>query len=229
MQVDTISTEALGDRGYLVHDGEAALVVDPQRDFDRVEAVAARLGVRITHVAETHVHNDYVTGGFALAHAHGAAYLVAAAEDVAFDRHPVRPGDEVAVGAMTVTTVATPGHTEHHLAYVVEHDGRRAVFSGGNLLFGSVGRTDLVAPARTTALTRAQYHSARALADHAGDDATLHPTHGFGSFCSSGPAVAAEGSTIAEQRRTNHVFTEDERHFVRALIANLTAYPSYYS
>ena len=230
MDVETISTESLGDRGYLVHDGEKALVIDPQRDVDRVEDLAARLGVRITHVAETHVHNDYVTGGLALARAHHATYLVAAAEDVSFDRHPVHPGDEFAVGSMTVTAVATPGHTEHHLAYVVEHDGRRAVFSGGSLLFGSVGRTDLVAPERTTDLTRAQYRSARALADHAGDDATLHPTHGFGSFCSSGPAVVAEGSTIAEQRRSNHVLTDgDEQRFVRTLIANLTAHPSYYS
>ncbi|TQM79433.1 glyoxylase-like metal-dependent hydrolase (beta-lactamase superfamily II) [Saccharothrix saharensis] len=230
MHVETISTAALGDRGYLVHDGETALVIDPQRDFDRVEDLATRLGVRITHVAETHVHNDYVTGGLALAHRHHATYLVAAAEDVSFDRHPVHPGDTLSVGSMTVTAVATPGHTEHHLAYLVEHDGRRAVFSGGNLLFGSVGRTDLVAPDRTTDLTHAQYRSARALADHAGDDATLHPTHGFGSFCSSGPAVVTDGSTIAEQRRSNHVLTDDdEQHFVRDLIANLTTYPSYYS
>ncbi|WP_158843570.1 MBL fold metallo-hydrolase [Saccharothrix deserti] len=230
MNVETISTEALGDRGYVVHDGESALVVDPQRDFDRVEDLAARLGVRITHVAETHVHNDYVSGGLALARRHRATYLVAAAEDVSFERHPVRPGDEFAVGTMTVTAVATPGHTEHHLAYVVEHEGRRAVFSGGNLLFGSVGRTDLVAPDKTTHLTHAQYRSARALADQAGDDATLYPTHGFGSFCSSGPAVVADSSTIAEQRRTNHALTDhDEQHFVRTLIENLTAYPSYYS
>ncbi|MEU4448752.1 MBL fold metallo-hydrolase [Actinosynnema sp. NPDC050801] len=230
MNVETISTEALGDRGYLVHDGENALVIDPQRDFDRIEDLASRLGVRITHVAETHIHNDYVTGGLALARRHHAAYLVAAAEDVAFDRHPVHPGDEFDVGSMRLTAVAAPGHTEHHLAYVVEHDGRRAVFSGGNLLYGSVGRTDLVAPELTTDLTHAQYRSARALADRAGDDATLHPTHGFGSFCSSGPAVGADASTIAEQRRSNHVLTDnDEHHFVRTLIANLTAYPSYYS
>ncbi|ONI80890.1 MBL fold metallo-hydrolase [Saccharothrix sp. ALI-22-I] len=230
MNVETISTEALGDRGYLVHDGGSALVVDPQRDFDRVEDLAARLGVRITHVAETHVHNDYVTGGLALARHHHATYLVAAAEDVSFERHPVHPGDQFAVGTMTVTAVATPGHTEHHLAYVVEHEGQRAVFSGGNLLFGSVGRTDLVAPDKTADLTRAQYRSARALADHAGDDATLHPTHGFGSFCSSGPAVVADSSTIAEQRRSNHALTDpDEHHFVRTLIDNLSAYPSYYS
>src|SRR5262249_24986347 len=73
VEVLQIETPALGDRSYLVHDGEAALVVDPQRDIDRVIALAADVGVRVTHVAETHVHNDYVTGGLALARAAGAA------------------------------------------------------------------------------------------------------------------------------------------------------------
>ncbi|NUT94561.1 MAG: MBL fold metallo-hydrolase [Saccharothrix sp.] len=230
MDVETIGTASLGDRSYLVHDGEVALVVDPQRDLDRVEEVAARLGVRITHVAETHVHNDYVTGGLALSRRHDAHYLVAAAEDVAYERLAVRPGDTLSVGALSVTAVATPGHTPHHLAYVVGRDGRQAVFSGGSLLYGSVGRTDLVSPSRTLELTHAQYRSARALASLALETATLHPTHGFGSFCSSGPASGADSSTIGEQLRTNHALTDaDEQHFVASLIANLSAYPSYYS
>lgn len=230
MDVETIGTASLGDRSYLVHDGEVALVVDPQRDLDRVEEVAGRLGVRITHVAETHVHNDYVTGGLALARRHDAHYLVAAAEEVAYSRHPVRPGDSLAVGGLTLTAVATPGHTPHHLAYVVSLDGQQAVFSGGSLLYGSVGRTDLVSPDRTVELTHAQYHSARTLAAQVGAAATLHPTHGFGSFCSSGPASGADASTIGEQLRTNHALTDpDEQHFVTSLIANLSAYPSYYS
>ena len=62
-EVVPIETPTLGDRSYVVHDGDVALVVDPQRDIDRVTAVAAGKGVRITHVAETHIHNDYVTGG----------------------------------------------------------------------------------------------------------------------------------------------------------------------
>ena len=65
--VVTIETAGLGDRSYLIHDGTQALVVDPQRDIDRVLAVAQARRVQITHVLETHIHNDYVTGGFALA------------------------------------------------------------------------------------------------------------------------------------------------------------------
>ena len=73
VEVLSIETPSLGDRSYLAHDGDTALVIDPQRDIDRITGLAARLGVRITHVAETHMHNDYVTGGLALARAAGAS------------------------------------------------------------------------------------------------------------------------------------------------------------
>ncbi|GAB2905870.1 MBL fold metallo-hydrolase [Rhodococcus aerolatus] len=235
MHVETIETPSLGDRTYLVHDGATALVVDPQRDTDRVTALADRLGVRIAAVAETHLHNDYVTGGHHLARALGVDYLVNAADEVDFDRRPVRDGEEVAVGGLTVRVVATPGHTHTHLSYVVSDAGaldgaEQAVFSGGSLLYGSVGRTDLVAPADTDGLTHDQFHSVRALAAAADDSAALYPTHGFGSFCSSGPATGARSSTVGEERRTNHALTtEDEDRFVAELVAGLAAYPTYYA
>lgn len=230
MDVIVIDTPALGDRSYLVHDGEVALVVDPQRDTDRVEAAAAWARVRITHVAETHIHNDYVTGGLHLAGRLGIDYLVNAVDDVQFERTPVRDGQQLQVGALQVVVVATPGHTENHLSYVVTHDGEQAVFSGGSLLFGSVGRTDLGDPTRTELMTRAQYASVRRLSELACQDAGLYPTHGFGSFCSSGPATGASSSTVGEQLSDNHALTDtDEEHFVRELIANLGEYPSYYA
>jgi hydroxyacylglutathione hydrolase len=137
-----IDTPTLGDRSYLVHDGQVACVVDPQRDIDRVVELAGREGVRITHVFETHIHNDYVTGGHALAAATGAAYHVNAADAVTFDRVPVSDGDTIAVSArMRVTAQATPGHTFTHLSYALASGGSPvAVFTGGSLLYGSVGR-----------------------------------------------------------------------------------------
>ena len=188
MDVVVIETRPLGDRSYLVHDGQVALVIDPQRDTDRVDAAAAEAGVRITHVAETHLHNDYLTGGLILARTHGAAYLVNGADAVGFDRVKIADGDTVRVGRLTVKAVATPGHTHHHLSYVVTDGQEQAVFSGGSLLYGSVGRTDLVSDEDTEELTHAQYSSVRRLAAEATPDAALYPTHGFGSFCSSGPA-----------------------------------------
>ncbi|MDP9998203.1 glyoxylase-like metal-dependent hydrolase (beta-lactamase superfamily II)/rhodanese-related sulfurtransferase [Pseudarthrobacter sulfonivorans] len=195
-----------------------------------MEAAAAAAHVRITHVAETHLHNDYLTGGLILARAHGAAYLVNGADAVGFERTPIADGGTVRVGRLTVKAVATPGHTHHHLSYVVTDGKDQAVFSGGSLLYGSVGRTDLVSGDDTEQLTREQYSSVRRLAAEARPDAALYPTHGFGSFCSSGPASGARSSTIAEQQQHNHAFTDpDEDHFVQELISNLTAYPSYYA
>lgn len=234
MDVVVIETPPLGDRSYLVHDGDVALVVDPQRDIDRVEAAARDAGVRITHVAETHLHNDYVTGGLVLAEKHGAAYLVNAEDHVTFTRVPVSDGQVLRVGRLVVTVVATPGHTHTHLSYVVRdevHDGGpAAVFSGGSLLYGSVGRTDLVSPHDTATLAHHQYSSVRRLVSSAHPDAALYPTHGFGSFCSTGPASRQESSTVGEQVLSNHALTDpDEDHFVAELLENLTAYPAYYA
>ncbi len=230
MEVVTIGTPQLGDRSYLVHDGNVALVVDPQRDIDRVQAAARDAGVRITHVVETHLHNDYVTGGVALARESSASYLMNGADDVAVDREPVSDGDEIRVGSLTVRVVATPGHTRNHVCYVVSSGDEQAVFSGGSLLYGSVGRTDLVDPAATDELTRAQYHSARRLVAEVSDRAVLYPTHGFGSFCSSGPATVVDSATIGDQKRDNHALTDDdEDHFVETLVAGLAAYPGYYA
>ena len=157
--VVTIETAGLGDRSYLVHDGEHAAVIDAQRDIDRVLAVAEAAAVRITHVLETHIHNDYVTGGLALARSTGADYVVAAAEDVSFGRVPAGDGDRFCSGRLTLTAMATPGHTPGHLSYVLRADqgAPAAVFTGGSLLYGAVGRTDLIGPDQTVALTRAQY------------------------------------------------------------------------
>lgn len=230
MRVEVVATEALGDRSYIAHDGTAAVVVDPQRDLDRLEQVVADLGVTVAMVVETHVHNDYVTGGLALARATGAQYVVAAVDEVEFDRTPAADGQEFAVGELTVRAMATPGHTDGHLSFVISSgDEPPAVFTGGSLLFGSVGRTDLVDPARTDELTRAQYHSARRLAAALPDETAVYPTHGFGSFCSSGSASGGDSSTIGAERSRNDALVEDdEDRFVAKLVAGLTAYPAYY-
>ena len=208
VEVAAIDTPALGDRSYLAHDGDVAVVVDPQRDIDRVLDLAAARGVRITHVFETHLHNDYVTGGLALARATGAAYHVNAADPVAFDRVPVTDGDVIEVSpVLRVRVLATPGHTFTHLSYVLEAGGRaHAVFTGGSLLYGSTGRPDLLGRAHADELARAQFASAHRLAAELPPDADVYPTHGFGSFCS---ATQSEGtsSTIGRERQVNPALT----------------------
>jgi hydroxyacylglutathione hydrolase len=229
-EVMTIETPALGDRSYLIHDGTQAIVVDPQRDIDRVLTAAEARRVRITHVLETHIHNDYVTGGLALAGRTGAAYVIAASEDVSFERLAVRDKDHITTGSLTVTAMHTPGHTPGHLSYVLSEAGRGpvAVFTGGSMLYGAVGRTDLISPEQTEHLTHAQYRSVRRLAAELPDEVTVYPTHGFGSFCSATPTTGTS-STIGNERRLNVALRSDEGAFIEELLSGLSAYPRYYA
>ena len=231
MEILTIETPALGDRSYVLVSGDEAAVIDPQRDIDRVETVLAERGVRLSHVFETHVHNDYVTGGLELARRAGAVYVLAADDDVAYDHTGARDGDEFTVGDLVVRAVHTPGHTPTHLSYVVlEDDQPVAAFTGGSMLFGTVGRTDLISDEATEDLTRAQFQSVRRLSDELPGEVGVHPTHGFGSFCSSASSSGSEASTIGQERQSNLALTlDDEDAFVEKLLSGLTAYPRYYA
>ncbi|MFJ5017718.1 rhodanese-like domain-containing protein [Streptomyces griseoluteus] len=231
--VDTVETTGLGNRSYLAGGERTALVVDPPRDIDRMIAAAARRGVRVSHVVETHIHNDYVTGGLELARVTGAAYLVPAAARASFDRTPVHDGDTVEVDAhagLTLRAVATPGHTPHHMSYVLEEHGTAvAVFTGGSLLIGTVGRPDLVEPRLTEQLARAQHASAHRLAAELPDATTVLPTHGFGSFCSSSQETGEQGTTIGREKAANEALTLDVDAFVAGLLAGLDDVPAYYA
>jgi glyoxylase-like metal-dependent hydrolase (beta-lactamase superfamily II)/rhodanese-related sulfurtransferase len=206
------------------------VVIDPQRDTGRITALAGQEGVRITHIAETHIHNDYISSGLALSRATGAAYLVNGAGPVRFDRQPVADGDVIQVGpAIRLRVVATPGHTFTHLSYVLESAGQVAgVFTGGSLLFGSGGRPDLLGPESTLTLARAQHASARRLAGELPDSAQVFPTHGFGSFCAATQAQAT-ASTIGREKQVNTALTLGEHAYVETLLAGLDAYPAYYA
>ncbi|WP_069884234.1 MBL fold metallo-hydrolase [Streptomyces luteocolor] len=227
---DTLELEGLGNRSYLAGGARDAVVIDPPRDIDQVIAAAARRGVRVAYVAETHLHNDYVTGGLELARVTGAAYLVPAAAQVAFARTPIADGDTVQVDeGLVLRAVATPGHTPHHTSYVLEEGGRGvAAFTGGSLLIGTVGRPDLVEPRLTEQLARAQHASAHRLAAELDDDVPVLPTHGFGSFCSSSQAEG-DATTIGKERATNDALTQDVDTFVAQLLAGLEDVPAYYA
>ena len=199
-------------------------MVDPQRDMDRVLVLLDEHDVRLTHVFETHIHNDYVTGGPALSLRTGARYLVNGEDDVSFDRPPVADGQVVEVGdRMRVTALATPGHTFTRLSYAWTHRGESTgegldrsvgVFSGGSLLYGATGRPDLLGPEHTHDLVRHQQHaSAHRLSELLPDDAAVYPTHGFGSFCSA-TRSGATSSTIGREKQANPVLPQDEQTYV---------------
>lgn len=228
-EVLTVETPSLGDRSYIVSDGAIAVVIDAQRDIDRILEMVTARGLRITHVLETHIHNDYITGGYALSQQVGATYVVAADDDVSFERLPVREGDVVESGALRFRVVHTPGHTFTHVSYVLETDGDVvAVFSGGSLLFGSTGRPDLLGEEHTHRLVRLQHESANRLTAMLPESAELYPTHGFGSFCSASQSEAT-ASTIGDEKAANPAVTSDVDTFIRQTLAGLDAYPAYYA
>jgi len=117
VDVSIIETSGLGDRSYLVSDGEVAVAIDPQRDIDRVLELAVDL--RITHVLETHIHNDYVTGGLALANATRAQYVLPAGEDVEFSCRAVSDGDRIDTGGIHLEVLLTRAGKGARLAEAV--------------------------------------------------------------------------------------------------------------
>ncbi|MEU4356993.1 MBL fold metallo-hydrolase [Streptomyces virginiae] len=229
--IEVLATPSLGDTSYLLVSGDEAALVDPQRDsWELMESCAAK-GVRIRYVLETHVHNDYVSGALEVRAATGATVAGPARAPYAFDHLPMAEDDEIRVGDVTVRAVETPGHTAEHTSYLVFDDGARApsaVFTGGSLLVGNAGRTDLSGSGRTEELARAQYRTLRRLA-LLPDGTRVLPTHGAGSSCAAGPVSGERTSTVGTERRTNPVLTaQDEEEFVRGRMSDLPPYPAYY-
>ena len=229
MRIRTFRTEGLGDSTYLLtHDG-GGLVVDPQRDVQRFHQVVLDSGVEITHVLETHIHNDYVSGGRELARRTGARLVIPAAAGVAFDHLPAFHNEDLGGGPVGIRPLHTPGHTPEHMSYVILVGGETAaVFSGGSLLVGSAGRSDLLGDGRAEQLARLQYLSVRRLAELP-DETGLYPTHGEGSFCTASGAGRST-STIGLERRTNPVLAyPDVGAFVAGELAGLQPFPDYYA
>lgn len=229
MNVEIIKTASLGNRGYLIHDGAVAVVIDVQRDYQRWINAANKAGVSITHVLETHMHNDYVTGGYQLAHELDATYVIPAGSGATFEATELADTKSIETGSLVITGLHTPGHTEHHMSYKVTDGDNDAIFTGGSILYGTVGRTDLVSKDMTDQLTNAQYDSAQRLKSELADTTAVFPTHGFGSFCSSAEGSDAEHSTMAAEKRSNIAFTTPKSDFVRQVISGLGPYPRYYA
>ncbi|HEX9036202.1 MAG TPA: MBL fold metallo-hydrolase [Ktedonobacterales bacterium] len=235
MRVQQFFIEGLGHQSYLVSDEASgvAAVIDPRRDIEIYLDAAEREHTRITHVFETHTHNDYVTGALELRARVGATIVTASAAGATYEHLGVVGGVSVAVGSLRFEIIETPGHTPAHISFALYTDGGSApyaVFTGGSLLVGNAGRTDLVSPGMTLALTRAQYHSLRRLLDTLPPEALVYPTHGAGSFCGATTAGgAARSSTVALERRNSPVAAvADEAGFVKMQLSGYGVYPAYY-
>lgn len=234
MQIEQIFLDGLGHQSYFVTDGKSgmAAVVDPRRDVDVYLEAARRSRTHITHILETHIHNDYVTGARELAAQTGATIVASANGQLAYAHLPVKDGESLKVGELRFQVLATPGHTPEHVSYVVyEPDSTTpyAVFSGGSMLVGGAGRTDLLGAGMTLTLTHQQYHSLRRLLDTLPGSVLVYPTHGAGSFCVASAVSSSRGTTIGQERLVSPAAqTQSEEDFVRQQIAGYTAYPRYY-
>ena len=227
IQVSAFRTEGLGDSTYVVRAGDWSILIDPQRDVDRF--LGHLDGTQLRWVLETHLHNDYVSGGRSAASITGAELVLPAAAAPAFRHTPAFHGEDLNEGPVVIRPIHTPGHTPEHTSYLIIVEGRpEALFSGGSLLVGSAGRSDLLGPERAETLARLQYLSVVRLMRL--DDRTgLYPTHGQGSFCTASVAGGAT-STIGQEKTTNAaVMHEDEDSFVRAHLQGLQPYPRYYA
>ncbi len=229
-QLTAVADEGLGNSAYLLDLGDgSALAVDPPRDLRALRRAADQRGLRIAFAADTHLHADFLSGALQLAADDGAAILASAAGLRAFDHRGLRDGDEIDLGGLTLRALATPGHTDEHLSFLI-HDGNApvGVFTGGSLIVGAAARTDLLGNDRTLALAHAQYASLHRLA--ALPDATaVWPTHGAGSFCSAPPGTERT-STIGIEKIANALLAApDPDTFVGLLTSSLGSYPAYFA
>jgi glyoxylase-like metal-dependent hydrolase (beta-lactamase superfamily II)/rhodanese-related sulfurtransferase len=227
--IHALVDDGLGNSSYVVDLGDGrALAIDPSRDPRPYLDLAARNGLRVAFVAETHLHADFVSGSRELA-AEGAVVLASSNGHRGFPHRGLSDGEEVDVGGLVLRAIATPGHTAEHLAYLLV-DGARptALFTGGSLLVGAVARTDLVDPSRTEELARLAYRSIRERILNLPDNLPVYPTHGAGSFCSA-PTGAQRVTTIGQERAANAMLAApDEDAFVARLLGSLGSYPAYF-
>lgn len=225
-----VATE-LGNSTYVVVDGDSgdAAVIDPLCDVDRYLAAARESGWRVAASLDTHVHNDFVSGGPTLRAATGCVFAVPDSSGIAGVDRTLRGGDELAVGSLRLRAIHSPGHTPEHLSYLLldAHGTPLALFSGGALMVGTMARPDLLGPSWTYALSRMGRETLQQLLTFP-DELSVLPTHGGGSFCGSATSDARVTTVGAEKRENPLAQARDLAHFL-AIHAKQGRYPAYYA
>ena len=231
MRVYDFVDEGLGHSSYVIDLGDrTAAIVDPPRFPTAHEALVKSLGLRLAWTLDTHSHADYVTGSPALAERTGTAFVAPAASHLESPHRPVTDSEHVALAeGVELIAVATPGHTPDHHAYILVENGKPvALFSGGSLMVGAVGRTDLCGPELAVPLAHEMFGALRRF-DHLPDGLAVYPTHGAGSFCAA-PGASQRTSTLGHERDTNPLFSiTDEDLFVERLVAGFGSFPTYFA
>jgi hydroxyacylglutathione hydrolase len=203
-------------------------VVDPQQDIAPYLEAAAQKNMRITHVVETHVQADHVSGARRLAEATGAPIFIHEAAGVGFPHVGVTDEEELDLGNVAIRVLATPGHTPDGVSLLVTDRSRAAepwfVLTGDTLFSGGVGRPDLLGSGVEHRLAEQLYdslHGLLALPDHL----EVHPAHFGGAACGKGLS-GKPGSTIGFERRFNPALQHGRREdFVRFVLSDLPPQP----
>ena len=217
---------------YILAGSQTCAVIDPRRDVQIYIDAAKSLGMSITHVLETHLHADFVSGHLDLAKKTGATIYAPKSAKCAFDHVPLSEGDEISIEGIVLQVLETPGHTPEHISYVAIDTSRGpepvGVFCGDTLFVGDVGRPDLF-PGRAEELAKALFSSLHDKLLKLPDFCEVYPTHGAGSLC--GRAMGAKWrSTIGYERLYNsalQLHTRDE--FVESLTTNMPPAPDHFS
>ncbi|GBE25725.1 molybdopterin biosynthesis protein MoeB [bacterium BMS3Bbin02] len=229
VEVTQISTAGLGDHSYIINIDGVAAIIDPQRDVARFEQPLEAAGLQLNAVFETHIHNDYLSGGAILASRNGARYVLPYGTGATVSHIGASDNEDFIVGDAVIRALHTPGHTHHHTSFALVVDGTPlAIFSGGSMLVGAVGRSDLLGPDHTQTLLESQYNSVRRIAADMADATLVTPTHGAGSFCAAGTASGSV-SDIAQEKISNPaLLAPDLATFKTTQLAGYLMYPDYY-
>jgi hydroxyacylglutathione hydrolase len=223
----------LGNSAYLIgsHATKKGILIDPLRDVDRYLHTANQLGIQLTHVLDTHLHADFISGNSEIAHQTGAVIGASAEAQLGFDHQPLTEESVIDLGAFQIRVMTTPGHTPEHISFLVaelENKTPSAVFSGGALIVGGAARTDLLTPELTRPLASYLYHTIHDKLLKLPDEVDVFPTHGAGSYCVA-PASSERTSTIGHERRTNKLAQpQSEEEFIERALTGLPLYPMYY-
>jgi hydroxyacylglutathione hydrolase len=217
---------------YILAGSDVCAVIDPQRDTDIYIKEARAMGVVITHIMQTHLHADFVSGHMDLAEKTGAKIYVAKSAKCAFDHVALSEGDTIEIEDIVIKVLETPGHTPEHLCFVVVDSLRgedpACAFVGDTLFVGDVGRPDLF-PEMALELAGKLYHSLFDKILKLPDFCEVLPAHGAGSLC--GRAMGAKWrSTIGYERKYNAALQiKDKAEFIKSLTEDMPPAPDHFS
>jgi len=234
---EQIQTEGIAELSYLVGDDAegVAAVFDPRPDVDCYLELAREKKVSITHIFETHIHADMVSGARELCARVESAKIFVSHEGGArygFDHERIKAGDIFKFGSVLITVRHTPGHTPEHVAYTMaekEHpDGPWGVLTGDSLFVNSAGRPDLLGNAQAKRLAEQQFHTLRDYYLKLADGVIIYPAHGHGSPCGADIGDRLS-STIGYERRFNAFLQfRNVNGFVDYALSTAPPAPTYY-